>query len=316
MGAWYKILAPWFHSNLHPSIHGGVRNHEALEVSWDAQADIEEALLQDVDMLFSAVDYFKYFDSFDHSWVHGFLIRIGFPGVLADMMLNMYLVIQRYIKIGKAYGLAQEVYNGMGQGDHGALFPAVALVSGQFFMLDLLYPQVRKGACIDDRNFRGSYNDVLGTYHAVYDFDIAAGHMLQASKNVMMTTTQKSRDKLKQLSLHGHKVSCPNYTILTGDVVTTHLRKYTEPGNQRILEATCTAARISRAPVDKYLKVKAIGCAAIPKAIFATQWNIPSFPAMSKLRTAIMHGTWGNKARMRCLEILMTINFDPERIDA
>ena len=24
MGAWYSILAPWFHSNLHPAIHGGV----------------------------------------------------------------------------------------------------------------------------------------------------------------------------------------------------------------------------------------------------------------------------------------------------
>ena len=73
--------------------------------------------------------------------------------------------------------------------------------------------------------------------------------MLQASKNVMMATTQKSRDELRKLVLHGHKVSCPNYTILTGDVVSTHLRKYTEPGNQRILAATCTAARISRAPV-------------------------------------------------------------------
>jgi hypothetical protein len=292
-----------------------VCNHEALEVSWDAQADIEEAMLRNLDLLFAAVDYFKYFDSFDHHWVHGFLLKIGFPNALVDMVLNMYVTIQRYIKLGKAYGLAQEVYNGMGQGDHAALFPAVGLVSGQFYMIDLLYPAVNKGACIDDRNFRGSYEDVIGTYHAVYDFDIAAGHMLQASKNVMMATTQKSRDKLKQLTLHGHKVSCPDHTILTGDVISTQLRKFTEPSNQRILAATCTAARISRAPVDKQLKVKAIGTAAIPKAIFATQWNIPSFPALSKLRTVIMQGTWGSKARMRCLEILMTVSYDPARID-
>ena len=70
----------------------------------------------------------------------------------------------------------------MGQGDHAALFPAIALVSGQVYMIDALYPNVRKGACIDDRNFRGTYDDVMGTYHAVYDFDIAARHMLQAPK--------------------------------------------------------------------------------------------------------------------------------------
>ena len=136
MGAWYRILAPWFHSNLHPDIHGGVAGHEALEVSWDAQADIEEALLRNLDLLFAAVDYFKYFDSFDHKWVHGFLLLLGFPVALCDMILDMYIAIKRYIKLGKAYGLAQIVFNGMGQGDHAALFPAVGLVSGQFYMID------------------------------------------------------------------------------------------------------------------------------------------------------------------------------------
>ena len=109
----------------------------------------------------------------------------------------------------------------MGQGDHAALFPAIALVSGQFFMLDALYPKVRKGACIDDRNFRGEFNDVIATYHLVYDYDIAAGHKLQASKNVMLATTQTSRNALAKLTLHGHKVTCPAYTILTGDVIST-----------------------------------------------------------------------------------------------
>ena len=114
---------------------------EFQEVSWDAQADIEEALLRNIDLLFAAVDYFKYFDSFDHIWVHKFLILIGFPEVLADMVFDLYLSIQRYIKLGRALGLAQIVYNGMGQGDHAALFPAIALVSGQFYLLNILYPK-------------------------------------------------------------------------------------------------------------------------------------------------------------------------------
>ena len=151
------------------------------------------------------------------------------------MVLDMYMHIQRYIKLGRAYGLAQLVYNGMGQGDHAALFPAIALVSGQFYMIDALYPNVRKGACIDDRNYRGAYDDVMATYHVIYDYDTVAGHKLQASKNVILATTQKSRDALTSVVLHGRKVSCPAYTVLTGNVISTHLRKYIAPANQWML---------------------------------------------------------------------------------
>ena len=72
----------------------------------------------------------QYFDSFEHEWVHGFLILIGFPPVLADMVLDLYRGLQRTIKMGKALGEPQHYHNGCGQGDVCALFPAIALVSG------------------------------------------------------------------------------------------------------------------------------------------------------------------------------------------
>ena len=61
--------------------------------------------------------------------------------------------------------------------------------------------------------------------------------------------------------------------------------------------------------------MRVIGSAAIPKAIFATQWDLPSFPALNELPTTIMQGTWGSRARMRCLQILMTVSYDPTRIE-
>ena len=33
-GAWFRILYPWFITNLHPDIHSGVPGHETAEVSW------------------------------------------------------------------------------------------------------------------------------------------------------------------------------------------------------------------------------------------------------------------------------------------
>ena len=86
---------------MHHDLHGAIPGHEAAEVaSWDAQADIEHALIHNIETMFAAVDYFKYFDSFDHKWVHGFLCYIGFPAALADMVLDLYLHLQRRIKLG------------------------------------------------------------------------------------------------------------------------------------------------------------------------------------------------------------------------
>ena len=67
-------------------------------------------------------------------------------------------------------------YNGMGQGDISTLFPASALVSGQFYMINAYFPKIRVGACIDDRNYRGSYDDIAGTYDFISEYDIIAGH--------------------------------------------------------------------------------------------------------------------------------------------
>ena len=70
-------------------MHGGIPGHEHLEVSWDAQADLETALLKCLPLSVCSVDYFKYFDSFGHKWVHGFLNFLGFPPALTDMTLDL-----------------------------------------------------------------------------------------------------------------------------------------------------------------------------------------------------------------------------------
>ena len=61
----------------------------------------------------------------------------------------------------------------------------------------------------------------------------------------MTATTQRGRDAIANLTLHGHKVKCPNYNIPTGDIINTHLRKYIGPFNVRMLQATHVAASIA-----------------------------------------------------------------------
>ena len=85
----------------------------------------------------------------------GAWLFLGFPAALTDMTLDLYENLMRSIKFGTVYGKPAHYFNGCGQGDLCSLFPAIALVSGQFFMVDMLYPSIRMGAQIDDRNFRG-----------------------------------------------------------------------------------------------------------------------------------------------------------------
>ena len=57
-GAWYRILYPWFLAKLHPAIFGGVPQHDAADVSWEAQADLEEAMLDRIKIVLVSIGYF------------------------------------------------------------------------------------------------------------------------------------------------------------------------------------------------------------------------------------------------------------------
>ena len=58
MGAWFRILYKWFIPLLHPELHGAVPGHEAAEVSWDAQADLEHAMINMLKEILLMVDYY------------------------------------------------------------------------------------------------------------------------------------------------------------------------------------------------------------------------------------------------------------------
>ena len=63
------------------------------------------------------VDYYKFFDSFDHAWVLQYLELIKFPPAMVEIIYDLYVDLWRTIKIGNAYGESFQTHNGMGQGD-------------------------------------------------------------------------------------------------------------------------------------------------------------------------------------------------------
>ena len=107
---------------------------------------------------------------------------LNFPEAMVEMIHNMYDNLFRTIKIGIAYGNPFMAFSGMGQGDVATLVPALAMVSGQFYMVGVHYPRIRKGACIDDRTFCGSLQDITSMYAHIAEYDRAAGHFIQTEK--------------------------------------------------------------------------------------------------------------------------------------
>ena len=148
-------------------------------------------------MVFATYDQFKYFDSFDHAFTRRLLVAHGVPLPLADMWYNLHRTSVRRIKCGRLYGKEHRTFNGVGQGDPLSLLPALILTSVQFRAIKARWPDLRMGAVIDDRNFRGSLHDILQSMEFIEKFDCKAGHLLQHDKTVMAATHKKDRDVLR-----------------------------------------------------------------------------------------------------------------------
>ena len=100
-----------------------------------------------------------------------FMVAIGIDEDYANIVHDIYTKCKRYIKLGKSFGKAFASTNGSGQGDVYSILAAVALVSVQFAYIQDKYPELRMGSCVDDRNIRGSFQDVVDAFRDMEEYD-------------------------------------------------------------------------------------------------------------------------------------------------
>ena len=77
----------------------------------------------------------------------------------------------------------------MGQGDPLSLLVAILVVAAQVNMINHFYPNIAVGAVVDDRNIRGTFDDVIGTVKLITDFDHLAGQINNIPKMEAIATT-------------------------------------------------------------------------------------------------------------------------------
>ena len=90
--------------NLHPSVHGCIPGHSVADVGWDAQADLEEAVMGNLQKVLASIDYHIFFDAFEFRWTREFMIHVGLPPSLANLTFSLHSNLRRTIKIGAALG--------------------------------------------------------------------------------------------------------------------------------------------------------------------------------------------------------------------
>ena len=117
----------WRH--IHKDLHGCMPDRDLSDVSWDAQADCEHALLSEKNPVVLLLEYWKFFDAFEPIWIKDFMVSLGLDEDLAFSAADLYCNLMRYIKIHGTYGRPLTGANGLGQGDSLSMMIALAFVS-------------------------------------------------------------------------------------------------------------------------------------------------------------------------------------------
>ena len=82
---------------IHPELHGCIPEREMSDVSWDAQAECEHALLTKANLVILLLDYRKFFDVFEPEWVRKFATVLGLYADLAESVAQLYKNLIRFI---------------------------------------------------------------------------------------------------------------------------------------------------------------------------------------------------------------------------
>jgi hypothetical protein len=272
-GAAYRQHMIWMISWFNANMHGGIPNHETAEVSWDVQSDIELALIMKQKLSICLMDYLKFFDSMEPIFMSKLMLATGFQPDFVRLNLDLYQNMKRYIKIGKSYGKPFHSSNGLGQGDSYSLMVALTMVSIQFDFISDQFPKVKMGSAVDDRNIRGSAEDVREAYKAMAEFDKATGHFNNPKKLAMTSTCPKERIKLAKFivgkdendeDIHPRIFKTET---LVGDYINVGRSPARSQSEKRVEYTFQTAQRVVKCPSGDGLRARAVATLVIPRLL-------------------------------------------------
>ena len=315
MGAWCKNHSDWLAKTIHERCYGAMAGKEPGEASWDAQAAVASVMEQGEEMVLAMLDYYKFFDSFEPQFYAKFLEKMGIHSELVGLFLDLNLNAVRRVKIGNALGKPFTTYNALGQGDPLTLVVALLHVSVQFIALDQICPRMKKSAVVDDRNIRGTKEDILLAWQFIYKFDVRAGHLTNPAKLALLATTKEGKAWCQELTLEGAKPKILDKEVLVGDVITTVRTGNGLLANKRVSHAVRGAEKILAMDVNQRLKKHGCNAVVIPRLLACSTWTRPAAKKLNTLRNKLVSTSIGRHRLLRCGEVVTAILRDASRED-
>jgi hypothetical protein len=100
-----------------------------------------------------------------------------------------------------------------------------------------------------------------------------------------------------------------------GTTINTALRESRKAGNAKVDRAMQTCWLIGGSAVFASRKIKAVASKVIPAVLYGLSWSFPSAARCRRLQQAVLNATWGAKRKMRCLEAVFGILFQPTAVE-
>ena len=128
-GVWWNRLIEALCEWVHPNAHGGLPKRECLMAAFEAQLDMEHAVIGQYDHSFVSADYWKFFDTFDPDFFYYVMIEVGIPKEMAVLVHHFNTTCSKHLKIGSHIGTPMDSDRGACQGDTWSLLNAIFITT-------------------------------------------------------------------------------------------------------------------------------------------------------------------------------------------
>lgn len=132
---------------------------------------------------------------------------------------------------------------------------AQPFLSWQFRVVNYRYGNdIRMGACIGDRNFRGPLTIRHRLYKDISQFDCEAGHRIQPDMTNIRATKPADANKAAKEQLDGHYPRVNKNEVLSGEPINVGYKHTNKNAQGRVLKAVVYVGRLPRVPANCYHK--------------------------------------------------------------
>ena len=289
---------------------------ETAEISLETALELELAKLMQSNLIITALDETKCYDSVVREIALGAAKDLGCPSGIIDSQLRFYRNLLRTFKYQDSRGTFWLSQTSIAQGC--ALSQIWINVTVHFWakLIELHVPQVRTSAFIDDRSLRTEkHDDMAEALDLTSTYDKLTGKESNPAKTHVGATTAAGQARLGELRLAEQPIEAVTSEKLVGVHHRYRANVAKDVQHDRADKAVDTAGRIRRIPGPTQVKANMAASTSVSQGGFGQAWGAPTQKDIDRCRSAITAATWDDRGAQRAVEVFFTVVLDGSKVD-